>query len=216
MCTNIEDRLTVKSCAFVNDRFQECGFLFWHLSREFSHIICAPVPGPTLSGVHLRPGCGVVPKSYQRWREGQPRNTENELTNDRWRWFKTKPKPEKETKERNLEKVKEENLPDSNYKIPKTHRSACDHPANCARWQFVANFIIPLPFIAQHVIDKKLVSSLTQLSFLLVRFKLYRDVVRPIQKPLASVVHFARTKKLRNKGWTAQSRPPRKKKPSPF
>ena len=41
--------------------------------------------------------------------------------------LKPKPNPEKETKERNLEKVKEENLPDSNYKIPKTHRSACDH-----------------------------------------------------------------------------------------
>ena len=130
--------------------------------------------------------------------------------------LKPKPNPEKETKERNLEKVKKENLPGSNYKIPKTHRSACDNPTNCARWQFVANFIIPLPFIAQHVIDKKLVSSLTQLSFLLVRFKLYRDVMRPIQKPLANVVHFACTNKWRNKGWTAQSRPPQKKETEPI
>ena len=29
------------------------------------------------------------PKSHQR--EGQPRKTENELTNDGWRWFKTNP-----------------------------------------------------------------------------------------------------------------------------
>ena len=41
---------------------------------------------------------------------------------------------------------------------------AYDNPTNCARWQFVANYIFSLPFIAQHVIDKKLVLSLTRLS----------------------------------------------------
>ena len=63
-----------------------------------------------------------------------------------------------------------------NYKTPKTHRSACDNSANCARWQFVANYIISLPFIGQRVIDKKLVLSLTWLSFPLLRFRLYREV----------------------------------------
>ena len=58
-----------------------------------------------------------------------------------------------------------ENLPDSKYKTPKTHCSVCDNPTNCTRWQFVAN-IISLTLIAQHVIDKKLVLSLTRLSFL--------------------------------------------------
>ena len=60
-----------------------------------------------------------------------------------------------------------------NYKTPKTHHSVCDNPTNCARWQFVANHIISLPFIARHVIDKKLVLSLTRLSFPFVRFRLY-------------------------------------------
>ena len=70
---------------------------------------------------------------------------------------------------------KKENLPDSNHKTPKTHRSACDNPTNCARWQFVTNYIIPLHFIAQHVIIRKLVLSLkcTWLSFPLARFWLY-------------------------------------------
>ena len=66
------------------------------------------------------------------------------------------------------------NLSDSNSKTPQTHRSACDNPTYCARWEFVANFIISLPFIAQHVIDKKLVLSLTRLAFPLVRFRLYQ------------------------------------------
>ena len=48
-----------------------------------------------------------MPKWYQR--EGQPRKTENEPTNDRSKQFKpnpnTKPKPEKETiNEKKLEK----------------------------------------------------------------------------------------------------------------
>ena len=72
----------------------------------------------------------------------------------------------KETKERNLGGKKRENLPDS-----KTNRSAYDNPTNCVRWQFIANYIISLPFIAQHVIDKKLVLSLMRLSFPLVRFR---------------------------------------------
>ena len=49
----------------------------------------------------------------------------------------------------------------------------CNNPTNCPRWQFVANYTISLPFIAQHVIDKKLVLSLTRLSFPLVRFRFY-------------------------------------------
>ena len=65
----------------------------------------------------------------------------------------------KETKERNLEKGKK-HLPDS-----KTNHSAYDNPTNCARWQFVANYIMSLPFIAQHVTDKKLVLSLTLVRF---------------------------------------------------
>ena len=44
--------------------------------------------------------------------------------------------------------------------------------AKSAKWQFVTNHLISLPFIAQHVIDKKLVLSLTWLSFPLVRFRL--------------------------------------------
>ena len=48
-----------------------------------------------------------------------------------------------------------------------------DNPTNCARWQFVASYIISLPFIAQYLIDKKLVLSLIWLSFPLVRFRLY-------------------------------------------
>ena len=83
----------------------------------------------------------------------------------------TKPNPPKETKERSLEKRKKrENLPGLNYKTPQTHQSACNNSANCARCH-----IIPLPFIAQHVIDKKLVLSLTHLSFLLVSFRLYQQ-----------------------------------------
>ena len=50
----------------------------------------------------------LVPKWYQR--EGQPRKTENEPTNDRSKQFKpnpnTKPKPKKETKEKKLEEGK--------------------------------------------------------------------------------------------------------------
>ena len=53
----------------------------------------------------------------------------------------------------------------------KTNRSAYDKPSNCARWQFVANYVISLPFIAKHMIDKKLFLSLTRLSFPLVRFR---------------------------------------------
>ena len=41
--------------------------------------------------------------------------------------------------------------------------------AKSAKWQFVTNHLISLPFIAQHVIDKKLVLSLMWLSFPLVR-----------------------------------------------
>ena len=64
-----------------------------------------------------------------------------------------------QAKTRNLEKEgkkvrKRENLPNLNYRTPKTHRFACDNPTNCARWEFVANCIISLSFIAQHVIDK--------------------------------------------------------------
>ena len=43
--------------------------------------------------------------------------------------------------------------------------------AKSAKWQFVTNHLISLPFIAQHVIDKKLVLSLTRLSFPLVQFR---------------------------------------------
>ena len=71
----------------------------------------------------------------------------------------------KETKERNLEKGthKKENLPDSNSQ---TNSSAYDNPTNCAN-------LISLRFIAQHVIDKKLVQSYAA-SFLLVQFRLNR------------------------------------------
>ena len=71
---------------------------------------------------------------------------------------------------------KREKIEPSRFELQNTqknHRSACDNPTHCARWQFVANYIISLPFIAQHVIDKKLVLSLTRLSFPLVRFRLY-------------------------------------------
>ena len=69
----------------------------------------------------------------------------------------TKPNPQKETKERSLEKgEKRENLPGLNYKTPKTQQSACNNSANWCH-------IISLPFIAQHVIDKKIVLSLTHL-----------------------------------------------------
>ena len=54
----------------------------------------------------------------------------------------------------------------------KTNSSVCDNPTNRAKWQFVTNHLISLPFIAQHVIDKKLVLSLMWLSFPLVRFSL--------------------------------------------
>ena len=68
---------------------------------------------------------------------------------------------------------KRENLPNLNYRTPKTHHFACDNPTNCTRWEFVANCIISLSFIAQHVIDKKLLFSLTRLSFPLVRIRIY-------------------------------------------
>ena len=64
---------------------------------------------------------------------------------------------------------KKENLPDLNYKTPKTHRSACDNPTNCARWQFRCKLHNFLAFY-----DKELVLSLTRLSFPLVRFRRYR------------------------------------------
>ena len=127
----------------------------------------------------------VVPKSYQRERE--PRKTENELTNNRWRRFKTNlnpnpnpnantnPKPNPNTKLRKETKKKEQkerepsglDLPDSNTK---TKSSACDNPTNCAKQQFVTKYLIFLAFIVQHVIDKKLVVSLPRLSLPLVRF----------------------------------------------
>ena len=80
-------------------------------------------------------------------------------------------KKKKETKERNLEKGGEGREP-SGFELK---QFACNNPTNCARWQFVTNYLISLPFIAQHVIDKKLVLSLTRLSFPLVRFRLNRD-----------------------------------------
>ena len=78
----------------------------------------------------------------------------------------------KESKERNLEKGKKKKT-NSGFELLKckTNRIAYDNPTNCARWQFVPNYIFSLLFIAQHVIDKKLVLSLTRLSFPLVRFR---------------------------------------------
>ena len=79
----------------------------------------------------------------------------------------------RETKERNLEKGKKKRQP-SGFELPnsQTNSSACDNPTNRAKWQLVTNQLVSLPFIAQHVIDKKLVLSLTRLSFPLVRFRL--------------------------------------------
>ena len=79
----------------------------------------------------------------------------------------------RETKERNLEEEEEEEKKTSGFELPnsQTNRIAYDNPTNRATWQFVANYIFSLPFIAQHVIDKKLVLSLTRLSFSLVRFR---------------------------------------------
>ena len=116
-----------------------------------------------------------MPKWYQR--EGQPCKTENELTNVGEDGAKPNPNAnpnpkKKETNERNLEKGKKKVEP-SGFKLSnsKTNHSVYDNPTNCARWQFVANYIISLRFIAQHVINKKLVLSLTWLTFPLVRFR---------------------------------------------
>ena len=82
----------------------------------------------------------------------------------------------KETKERNLEKGKEKEkifrIRTPNYK---TNSSVCDNPTNCAKWQFVTNYLISLHFIAQHVIDEKLVLSFTRLSFSLVSIQRKSD-----------------------------------------
>ena len=80
----------------------------------------------------------------------------------------------RETKERNLEKGEKKKRQPSGFELPnsKTNSSACDNPTNRAKCQLVTNQLVSLPFIAQHVIDKKLVLSLTQLSFPLVRFRL--------------------------------------------
>ena len=54
---------------------------------------------------------------------------------------KPNPNPKKEVRKETLKKGrKKENLPDSNYKTPEIHRSACDNPTNSARWQFVGNY----------------------------------------------------------------------------
>ena len=56
-----------------------------------------------------------------------------------------------------------ENLPESNSKTPKsTVPRATTHPT-VSEDNSLANCIIPLRFVTQHVIDKKLVLSLTQL-----------------------------------------------------
>ena len=74
------------------------------------------------------------------------------------------PNPNPNTKKRNLKKRKP-----SGFELPNS--SACDNPTKRAKWQFVTNHLICLPFIAHHVIDKKLVLNLSRLSFPLVRFR---------------------------------------------
>ena len=70
----------------------------------------------------------------------------------------------KESKERNLQKGKKKKKPSVLELLKlKTNRIAYDNPTNCATSQFLTNYIFSLPFIAQQVIDKKLVLSLTQL-----------------------------------------------------
>ena len=80
----------------------------------------------------------------------------------------------------NLDKGKKKERPSGLELLnSKTNRSAYDNPSNCAKWQFVANYIISLPFMAQHVIGKKLVLSLTRLSFPLVRCR-HNRVCNPV------------------------------------
>ena len=126
-----------------------------------------------------------MPKSYQ-W-EGQPGKPENssQTIGEDGSKPNLNPNPnrnlritlsltlKRETKERNLEKGKKKRQP-SGFELPnsQTNSSACDNPTNRAKWRLVTNQLVSLPFIAQHVIDKKLVLSLTRLSFPLVRFRL--------------------------------------------
>ena len=65
----------------------------------------------------------------------------------------TKPNPKERNQGKKLRKKGEKRT--FQIRTPKPHRSACNNPTNCARWQFVVNNVISLIFIAQHVIDKK-------------------------------------------------------------
>ena len=70
-----------------------------------------------------------------------------------------------------------QNYPNPLFRMPQPNQL-------CQMAIFVANYRISLPFIAQHVIDKKLVLSLTRLSFQLVRFRPYRNL--PIHRKWVS------------------------------